>query len=125
MDMSKSSPRSILVIDDNQEMAEFIRLAIEELGHIVIERHTGKSGLQAFHDAANSIDLILLDIAIPDINGIHVLEEIRSVSADVPVILVSGFVQSKAEARALGANDVLAKPFNMQNLEDLIKKVLV
>ncbi len=120
----ESKSASILVIDDNLEMAEFIRLAIEDLGHTVIERHDGTSGLQAFRDAPNSIDLVLLDVAMPDINGIHILEEIRGLSPGVPVIFVSGFVQGKAEALALGANDVLPKPFSMRDLENAVKAAL-
>ena len=121
---SSNSHRSILVIDDNPEMAEVIRLTLEEMGHTVIERHDGGAGLQAFQDAPNSIDLILLDVAMGDMNGIDVLTGVRAVSDSVPVIFVSGYIQSKAEALSLGANGVLVKPFSMRDLEKAVKPLL-
>lgn len=122
--LPKSRQPRVLVIDDSNEIAEFVRLTLEDSGIEVIETYDGTSGFQLFRTESGTIDLILLDIAMSDINGLNVLADIRTISCSVPVILMSGYIQSISEALSLGANDVLGKPFSMSELEAKAKRWL-
>ena len=106
---------SIIVIDDEPQIRKILRITLESNDYRVIESDNAKNGLvQAATAHAN---LILLDLGLPDMDGLDVLKEVRSFS-DVPVIILS--VRNSEEdivaALDLGADDYLTKPFNTSEL---------
>ena len=105
----------IVIIDDESQIRKILRITLESNEYKVIEADNAKNGLvQAATAHAN---LILLDLGLPDMDGLQVLKEIRSFS-DVPVIILS--VRNSEEdivaALDLGADDYLTKPFNTSEL---------
>src|SRR5688572_17354559 len=109
-------PARVLVVDDEAAIREAIRMTLEYEGYRVDEARSGQDGI----DRAMKIpyDTILLDIKMPVLDGIEVLENLRSLKIGSPVIMVSGHgdVQTAVECTKKGAFDFLEKPLNRDRL---------
>ncbi|MFH0754259.1 MAG: response regulator [Candidatus Omnitrophota bacterium] len=126
--------KKILVIDDNAANRELI---VSILGEKVVcdQSETGKDGVRKFTDAFSSpepFDLVLLDIGMPDINGLTVLFEIRQLEGtsrgvqnkQTPVVIITAYTVLSAEAQRLGCTDYLVKPILPRKLFETIEKYL-
>lgn len=115
--------RNILIIEDEIRIRILLRDYLKRDGFNVIEASDGDEGINAFQN--NSIDLILLDIMMPRVDGITVLETIRNVS-DVPIILLTAKSQEedKLFGYELGADDYITKPFSPKVLIAKVKALL-
>jgi two-component system, OmpR family, KDP operon response regulator KdpE len=105
----------VLLIDDEPKIRRFLRAGFELQGYSVIEAESGADGLKAA--TFNAPDLIILDLALPDLHGTEVLERLRSWS-NVPVIILSVVADEDEKVRMLqaGADDYVVKPFGMAEL---------
>jgi two-component system, OmpR family, KDP operon response regulator KdpE len=105
----------VLVIDDEPKIRRFLRAGFELHGFSVIEAENAAEGLKAA--TFNAPDLIILDLALPDLYGAEVLEQLRSWS-NVPVIVLSveSDEQEKVQLLRLGADDYVVKPFGIAEL---------
>lgn len=101
----------ILIADDEAEIRQLLRLYLEKDGYSVLEADNGKTALGICKK--EKIDIVLLDIMMPDLNGYQVIKEIRSES-NIPVIMISakGQDEDKILGLDLGADDYIVKPFN-------------
>ena len=101
----------ILVADDEKEIRELLRLYLENSGYMVLEAEDGQQALQVFR--SEKVDLCILDIMMPKLDGYRVLQEIRKES-NVPVVILSAkdADSEKILGLNLGADDYMAKPFN-------------
>jgi DNA-binding response OmpR family regulator len=115
--------RVILVVDDEERMARFIRLNLEHDGFQVVEAYRGMDAIKALRDRMP--DLVLLDVMLPDIDGFEVLSLIREISA-VPVIMLTakGEEDDRVQGLELGADDYVTKPFSPRELVSRVKAVL-
>jgi two-component system KDP operon response regulator KdpE len=115
--------KKILVVDDEERMARFIRLNLEHDGFQVVEAYKGMQGVQALRDQMP--DVVLLDVMLPDIDGFEVLQLIREVSA-VPVIMLTakGEEDDRVKGLELGADDYVTKPFSPRELVSRVRAVL-
>ncbi len=113
----------ILVVDDDQNICELLRLYLEKEGYNVVLAHDGKKALEEF-DRENP-DLILLDIMLPELDGWQVCREIRKKS-QCPIIMLTakGEVFDKVLGLELGADDYVVKPFEAKEVVARIKAVL-
>lgn len=102
---------NILVVEDDQTIQNFIKISLKTKGYRYVLADDGLSGISLFY--ANNPDLVLLDLGLPDIDGMEVLRQIRQES-ETPVIIVSARGQEKEKVAALddGADDYIVKPFN-------------
>ncbi len=104
-----------LIIDDEIQIRRLLRLALESRGYVVREAETGRLGLQeaAFHRP----DVVLLDLGLPDMDGLEVLKNLREWSA-VPVLILSVRDQEEVKVSGLenGADDYVTKPFSTAEL---------
>ncbi len=114
----------ILLIDDDLNLGKVIGYQLKQQGYRVDTVLTGKEGLKKFK--ANTYDVIISDIQLPDINGIEVLQEIRRHDPDVIFILITayGSVENAVEACKIGADDYLTKPFGKEQLLFALQKAL-
>lgn len=112
--MENKGPR-ILIIDDETQIRRFLRVALTSHGYVVKEVGTGNEGLDAV--AVFSPDLVILDLGLPDIDGLEVVRQLREWSK-VPIIILSVKEQEKDKITALdcGADDYVTKPFGMGEL---------
>ncbi|UZJ77788.1 response regulator transcription factor [Fictibacillus sp. KU28468] len=106
----------ILVIEDEVQIAKMLQIELELEGYDVLVEHNGKSGLAAA--LQEKIDLILLDILLPGLNGMEVLRKIRNADPHVPVILLTArdLTLDKVLGLDQGANDYITKPYESEEL---------
>ena len=121
--MNVQKSQKILVVDDEERMARFIRLNLEHDGFQVVEAYKGQQAMDKLRTALP--DLILLDIMMPDLDGFEVLKMIREVSK-IPVIMLTakGEEDDKVKGLELGADDYITKPFSPRELVSRVKAVL-
>jgi len=113
----------ILVVDDEERMARFIRLNLEHDGFQVVEAH---KGMDAINELRTKMpDVVLLDVMMPDIDGFEVLQLIRETSS-VPVIMLTakGEEDDRVKGLELGADDYVTKPFSPRELVSRVRAVL-
>jgi len=114
---------TILLIEDDNGIRSAITRALTDLGHAVTTSNRGMSGLESAVD--NQPDVVLLDLGLPDIDGLQVLAMLRAVSK-VPVIVITARDDDADMVRALnaGADDYVVKPFGIEQLEARLRAVL-
>ncbi len=115
--------RTILVIEDDSELADVISQKLENAGFEVVTTTTGLEGVQVID--TEQVDLILLDLSLPDVDGIEILRHLRQRSA-VPIIIVSGRTEEaeRVVGLELGADDYMAKPFSLNELVARVRVIL-
>src|SRR5947208_4568365 len=101
----------ILVVEDEKRIADFLTRGLQGAGYAVDAAPNGATALEFIHGA--DYDLIILDIMLPDIDGLKVLEKIRNLKVGPPVLILSarGAVDDRVKGLELGADDYLTKPF--------------
>jgi two-component system KDP operon response regulator KdpE len=106
----------ILVVDDDAALVKALRIGLTARGDEVVTAHTGADAISQV--ALVTPDLVILDLGLPDLDGLEVCRRIRQFS-DVPVIVLSAYgdEQRKVEALDGGADDFITKPFGMAELE--------
>jgi len=119
--------KSILVIDDKDDVRSFINLALSSFGFCVRQAHDGETALQMIVEAKP--DLIICDVNLPYVDGYEILSAVRasSTTAAIPFILMTGLVSANGFRRAMiaGADDYLIKPFSPDDLVDSVMSRLV
>jgi len=118
-----SNSATIIVIEDEAQIRRFLRTTLTSEGYQVIEAETGKQGLT--EAATRKPDLIILDLGLPDMDGVEVVKGIRAWSF-VPIIILSARSQESDKISALdaGADDYLVKPFGVGELLARIRAAL-
>jgi len=113
----------VLLIEDEEKMRELIKIAFRKEDFVIIEAVDGKQGLNLFR--TNSVDIVILDIMLPEIDGWTVCREIRRTS-NIPIILLTarGEEFDKLFGFELGADDYLVKPFSPKELLARVKALL-
>ncbi|PGT77100.1 response regulator transcription factor [Bacillus sp. AFS040349] len=103
--------RSILIVDDQPEITELLSLYLKKEGFHIIEAHDGMDAFQLI--AKEQIDLMLVDIMMPIIDGYQLIKKVRE-TIQIPIIIISAKQedQDKIEGLSLGADDFIQKPFN-------------
>ncbi|MBI1387170.1 MAG: response regulator [bacterium] len=106
----------ILLVDDDERVRKTLRIHITKAGHVLHEADNGQDGWSEFQNSV--FDLVLCDIRMPRLNGIELVKLIRQINPRVPVVMLSGFMESTVveEALAAGATDYLSKPVQKSEL---------
>lgn len=106
----------ILIIEDDQEIARYLRKGMSEAGHIVEHADNGRDGL--YLATGESFDAIILDRLLPQMDGLTVLTALRATGASVPVLILSALSQVDDRIKGLraGGDDYLVKPFALSEL---------
>ena len=117
-----SSPLKILVVDDEPAIVRFLRTGLTGHGYTVLTAGTGRAALEILE--RDSPNLMVLDLGLPDMDGLDIIIQLRATRSMIPIIVLSsrGEERSKVEALELGADDYLVKPFGM---DELIARVRV
>ncbi len=114
--------QKVLVIEDDAEVRRAIVDSLTMLGYVVSEAAGGASGLASL--AASSHDLLVVDYAMPDMNGAEVIARAREQAGDIPVILATGYADMAEVGRVLGTHSILIKPFDISTLAAAVSKAL-
>ena len=110
---------SVLVIDDDPDVREFVAATLADLGYDVREAADGTEGLAEYRKEAP--DLVIVDYVMPGLTGAEVAREIRAERADQPILFVSGYNETEAIKRAAPDAPLLSKPFRAEALDDAVR----
>jgi two-component system, OmpR family, KDP operon response regulator KdpE len=111
-----ASPPKVLVIDDEPPIRKLLRMGLSAHGYEILEAPSGRVSLELLEQ--EKPDLVILDLGLPDIQGLDLLRMIRSRNESVPIVVLSsrGDEAGKVQALDLGADDYVTKPFGMDEL---------
>jgi two-component system, OmpR family, KDP operon response regulator KdpE len=114
---------TILIVEDEPDIRRFLRASLDVEGYRVVESSTGRRG--SIDAGTHKPDLAIVDLALPDIDGIEVIRRIREWSP-MPIVVLSARVQEKTKIEALdaGANDYVTKPFGIGELLARVRAAL-
>jgi DNA-binding NtrC family response regulator len=114
----------ILVIDDEDILRDAISEALQRKGYEVVGASNGRAGVERF--SGEAFHAVITDLKMPEMDGMGVLEEIKRILPETPVILITahGTIESAVEAIKKGAFDYIIKPFNLDELEILVERAL-
>jgi two-component system KDP operon response regulator KdpE len=121
--MSVAAPPTLLVIDDERQIRRLLRVTLESAGYRVREADTASHGLQEI--AASAPDAVILDLGLPDLDGVEVVRRLREWTA-LPVLILSvrDAEETKIAALDAGADDYLTKPFGSGELLARLRTIL-
>jgi len=113
----------ILIIDDEEALLRSIELTLTHVGHTCLTAETAREGLAALQQGP---DLILLDLHLPDQNGLEVLKAVRAGDSDTPVVVITAFASVKGAVAAIqaGAQDYVEKPIDLEKLRLVVERCL-
>ena len=123
----------ILVIDDDEQIVEGLRKTLELEGHEVAAGGNGIEALARLREQAASVgkvaDLLIIDVILPDMNGLEAIQEVREEFPEVKIIAISGGARAKPDgllrvAQRLGATHILDKPFYQADLLRSVRQLL-
>jgi CheY-like chemotaxis protein len=124
---SDDSAPYILVVDDDSDVRAALRVMLQETGYEIVEAVDGREAMKRFKARAPSV--IVTDIFMPEMDGLELLVKLRDAVPRVPVIVISGGGRHRdttvvRTARALGAIEVLTKPFTVDDIVNAVRRVL-
>ena len=119
-----SAPVHILVVDDEPAIRRFLRTSLSAQGFQVAEAESGRTALDAFR--RGPVDILILDLGLPDIDGFEIIRRVRDGGSIVPIIALSSRTDEtgKVQALDLGADDYVTKPFGVDELIARIRTAL-
>jgi len=115
---------TILIVDDELSMREFLKIFLEKQGHLTFTANDGVSAFRLFEQ--EKIDLVITDIRMPREGGLSLLARIKDVDSSVPVIMITAFASPQDAVLAMknGAYDYITKPFKVEEVKGIIKAAL-
>ncbi|MCC8088991.1 MAG: response regulator transcription factor [Rikenellaceae bacterium] len=114
----------ILIIEDDQRVADLLKRGLEEFGYQTMTAYDGEMGIRLFR--AGNYELIITDVVLPKMNGFDVCKEVRGSDKNVPIIMLTalGTTDDKLEGFDAGADDYMVKPFDIREIDARIKALL-
>ena len=115
---------TILVVDNERSMREFLSIMLKKEGHDVVVADCGKAAVEILRH--RPVDLLISDIKMPDMSGVDVLRKAKEIRQDIVGIMITAFksTESAVEALRLGAHDYLEKPFDNEQLKKKVRDAL-
>ena len=117
---------TVLLIDDEDLIIDVSKQMMEKIGYTVFVASSGTEALERYQDHRNEIDLVILDIRLPDMGGKEVYQKLKEFNSDIKVLLSSGYSidGQVTEILNLGCDGFIQKPFNLKRLSLKIREVL-
>ena len=118
---------TILIIDDEEQVRTIAASMLENCGYSVIIAEDGIDGINKYQEHREEIDIVILDINLPKMAGNEVLFQLKQISPDIKVIIISGFIHDSKSASLIemGAKQFLQKPFTLKDLSQVVANVSV
>ncbi len=117
---------TILIVDDEANVTDFLEMELKDLGYEVIKENSGYEALS--HVMQGEVNLVLSDIAMPDMDGYQLFERIREYDEKLPVVLMTGFGYDPnhvvVKCRREGVQDIVFKPFDIDQLNHVLQRNL-
>ncbi len=117
---------TILIIEDEEMLAEIVRFALESRGYKVFCAHDGEEGLKVFSENHVEIAAVITDQGLPKMEGTEIIRRVKKINPGTKVVLASGFIDAKARAEMLeaGADAFMQKPYSPANVLKIVRKVI-
>lgn len=117
-------PARVLIVDDEPPIRRFLRTSLSAQGYVVLEAGDGAEAMDQIK--RNAVDVVVLDLGLPNMHGFDVIQKLRETGADVPVIVLSSRTDEAGKVKALdlGADDYVTKPFGVDELLARIRTAL-
>jgi CheY-like chemotaxis protein len=114
----------ILAIDDQKMILDLLESMLSTLGHKTEVAESGEEGLRKF--GSDSFDLVITDLGMPDISGFEVSQKIKQLKPEIPIVLITGWGANfeEAQLKEAGVDYLLAKPFRLEQLVEVVEKVV-
>lgn len=116
------TPRTILVVDDDTVAIAVAERILRRDGYQVLTAPNGRAALETYAERGPEIDLVLLDLTMPELSGWETFRELRQLDPEAVVILMSGYSQESDESRPDGAAGFLAKPYSAADLREMVRR---
>jgi DNA-binding NtrC family response regulator len=115
---------SILIVDDDEGVRQILSETLKSAGHTVSSAESGERAVSAVREAP--VDLVILDMVLPQVDGLEVLREISTLRPETAVIMITGYasVETAIRAMKMGAVDYIVKPFRMEEVELIVARAL-
>ena len=118
----------ILIIDDEEEIREILKMHLESAGYKVIEAEDGEDGINKMREGSNllQVGLIITDIRMPKVNGVEAIDYLRTNAPSKPILVLTGYPDTDLAISLLkkGVKEYLVKPIDKKVLLEKVKKVL-
>lgn len=124
MDEKRRSKGTILIVDDEPNVVWFISKVVHPMGYETVAAGTGTEAVRYVQEFGDKIDLVLLDLRMPEMDGISVLKSIRRFRKNLPVIILTALHDKREECEALGIEAFIRKPYSLENLYEKIEQVI-
>ena len=117
---------TILVIDDEEIIRNVARDILHELGYDVLLASGGKEGVKVYADKKDVIDLVILDMIMPEMGGKETFKRLREINPDVKILISSGYGQDSLTEHVMdnGEAGFIQKPYNINEIAEVIKEVM-
>jgi len=117
---------TILLVDDEEEVASVTRMMLEGIGFSVLTAKDGLEGVELFRNHADDIDAVLMDMTMPNMNGEEAFREMKKIRSGVRVILTSGYNEEEISGRFYGVGfaGFLQKPYGFEDLSNKVKGII-
>ncbi len=121
--LARGGGETIMIVDDNPDFLEVMRISLRKLGYIIISAQSGTEAVEILTAGESKIDLVILDIIMKGLSGAETFFKLRELKPDLPVILCTGYSHDTVadELMAAGACDFIQKPFNLDALNIKIR----
>ncbi len=122
----RTAPKTILLVEDEEMVADIGRQMLERLGYGVLLARSGQEGLNLYEEHRHSIDLVILDMVMPGMGGAEVFTRLKAINPQVAVLLSSGYIMNSQARETLdsGCRGFIQKPFSIEQLSHKIREVL-
>jgi CheY-like chemotaxis protein len=128
MDNCSSTHGRILIIEDDLDIRDILKLQLEQGGHQVIEAKDGEEGIELMKKGSNllQVGLIITDIRMPKVNGVEAIDYIKANAPSIPIMVITGYPDSDLAVNLLqkGVKDYLVKPVEKEVLLSKVSAIL-
>lgn len=117
--------KTILVIDDEEMIRDIAHDMLNHIGYNILTAADGEKAIEIFKEKNESIDLILVDLIMPRMNGIICIQKLKEINSEVPIVVASGIseVSKKKSVMEMGAHGYLEKPYSIKSLKEICMSV--
>jgi CheY-like chemotaxis protein len=117
---------TVLLVDDEEMVADVGGKMLKKLGYQIVLAESGRTALQLFEKMQDRIDLVILDMIMPDMGGSETFDQLKAISPDIKVLLSSGYsIDGQAsEIMKRGCNGFIQKPFNLKHFSQKVREIL-
>ncbi|OGR03454.1 MAG: hypothetical protein A2511_02825 [Deltaproteobacteria bacterium RIFOXYD12_FULL_50_9] len=118
---------TILLVDDDSLVQNVTKELLEFLGYTVLSATTGKKAIEIVQEQKDMVDLVLLDLSLPDVNGVELIPIFKKINEKIPIIVCTGSLFNDDDADTFAQNNIkaiLQKPFDFDTIKDTLLRLL-